>query len=125
MNNFLCLDDTGSTHLSLFSDDDLVGLGIDGAYTGWGPRVNVQTANGLVECDSLRLLLGLKDNGEVLMRPLRGYWCLAIPGSSAGQMRLSGMSVRGRFYTATAPDGSGSLYVSVKRNGVVGQLPVV
>jgi hypothetical protein len=49
------------------------------------------------------------------------------PGYStdAGAVRLSGMSLRRRLFTATAPDGNGELHIAKKKNGIVERLPVV
>jgi len=44
---------------------------------------------------------------------------------SHNQIRCSGMFLRKALFTATAPDGAGDLFVAMKKNGIVRQLPVV
>lgn len=110
--DFLCLGDAGSGNMALFQADDLVALGVDGQYVGWGPLQHFNTANGIVIRRMVIMREILKSVSGVLME----NWL--VPGTSVGNIRLSGMVVRKSYFTATAPDGNGVLFVAVKKRGL-------
>jgi len=96
-----------------------------------GPRVNVQL---LDDTGSSLLDLHRRSNssghsawlcwigGSSLVV---NFECCWMPIMSHNQIRCSGMFLRKALFTATAPDGAGDLFVAMKKNGIVRQLPVV
>ncbi|KAF8454824.1 hypothetical protein BDZ91DRAFT_841573 [Kalaharituber pfeilii] len=119
------LDNTGSSFLELFQGDDLPSLDIDQTYNFWGPTTCLTTANGIVLRYMLLVEINLMDNQGNLMSDWKSIWATVTPGFSFGNHRCSGMYVRQTFYTGTAPDGQGILYVAVKRAGVCSHMPAL
>ena len=103
------------------------------------------TANGVVQRDNLLAMAFVNDgNGVAMMNsavvrcamnlrmsqnqtrcPGTFLRCAVNPMMSQKQTRGPSMFLRNALFTATAPDGAGVLFVAVKKNGVVRQLPVV
>ena len=104
--------------MTLFQANDPVALGVDGQYVGWGPLQHFNTANGIVIRRMVIMREILKSVGGVLMGNWLVDWCCVVPGTSVGNIRLSGMVVRKSYFTATAPDGNGVLFVAVKKRGL-------
>lgn len=116
------LNDTGSS-VQTFYDTDLVALGIPANYVGYGPLIQVTTANGVVWRRQISFQIQLlTPQGD-----LASNWILergAITPAVPGAVRLSGDGIRQELYFATAP-GNQHLYVASKKNGIVTQLPVI
>lgn len=120
--DFLVLDDTGSSLLSL-SYPDLLLLGCQPGENIPVNSVEVETANGMVVRDTTLVEINFKDSNGAYMAKWESLYCLLNPNPH--QTRLSGMYIRNNLYTATAPDASGRLYIAAKKGGVVGLLPKV
>lgn len=100
---------------------DLTAMGIKRtSYTGYGPPVNITTANGDIRRPTLTLQIQLRDeNGTPASQWFREEAAIIRNGD-----RLSGESIRDQFYFATAP-GNEFLYIAEKKNGLMGLLPVI
>lgn len=85
--------------------------------------VEVETANGKVFRDITLVEINFRDSNGACMGKWESLYCLLNPDPD--QTRLSCMYIRNNLYTATAPDGSGRLYVAAKKGGVLGLLPKV
>jgi hypothetical protein len=112
----------------VFQMDDIPLLGIPPFSPAWGPIVNVATANGVVQRPTVWIGLRWVDAHHNPIEPQTIFeFAVVSPGYStdAGAMRLSGMSLRRRLFTVTAPDGNGELHIAQKKNGIVGRLPVI
>ena len=112
LNNIL--DDTGSSCLELFRDDDYQQLGLTPAYHTWMNNVMLDTANGTVPRRSLQLEVQLLVNGAPF-GPVDQVRATITPGVGANQLRCSGMFLRQALFTATNPNGQGILYISDKK----------
>jgi hypothetical protein len=55
---------------------------------------------------------------DVLMGNWLVDWCCVVPGTSVGNVRLSGMVVRKSYFTAIALDENGVLFITVKKMGL-------
>lgn len=118
-------NDTDSDAQTIFTSD-LASLNYDPyTYQGRMEPVAVLTATNVVVRDQIWIEIQLMrvDGTE----PSQWFPELAvitpnIPGIQ--QSRLSGQAIRDHFYFATAP-GNEILYVAMKKNGIVSQLPVV
>ena len=120
--DFVVFDDTGSSLLSLNDPIDLLALGLNpGNYLPL-QDIEVDTANGRVFRQMTVVEINFKDERGAYMGDWQISPCLLNP---VMQTRLSGMHVRNNYYTATAPDGTGRLYISTKKNGVTARLPTV
>ena len=124
----LTKDDTGSSLLSLNEPDDLLMLGLNpGDYLPL-QVIEVDTANGRVYRQMTAVEINFKDDRGAYMGDWKTSPCLLNPPDLLNpdmQTRLSGMHIRNNHYTATAPDGTGRLYISTKKNGVTARLPTV
>lgn len=100
---------------------DLTAMGIARkSYNGYGPRVSIITANGIVRRPTLTLEIQLRDqNGTTASEWFREEAAIITQGD-----RLSGESIRDEFYFATAP-GNDFLYIAQKKNGLMDLLPVI
>ncbi len=120
--DFVVFDDTGSSLLSLNEPDDLLMLGLNpGDYLPL-QVIEVDTANGRA------VEINIKDDRGAYMGDWKTSPCLLNPPDLLNpdmQTRPSGMHIRNNHYTATAPDGTGRLYISTKKNGVTARLPTV
>ncbi|KGY15551.1 hypothetical protein PABG_11544 [Paracoccidioides brasiliensis Pb03] len=116
------LNDTGSNTLTVF-DTDLAALAIPLTYMGFGARVPIITAGGMVRRQQITVEIQLLDSqGNAV-----SDWILEegiVTPAAAGVGRLSGDGIRQSLYFATAP-GNQHLYVAEKKNGIIEQLPVV
>lgn len=120
--DFVVLDDTGATYLSLNYPDDFVALGLLPNDPLPVHQVTVETANGRAIRNLTFVWVNLKDDSENFMGQWREVECVLNPGN---QTRLSGMYLRNNLYTAKAPDGIGRLFIGTKKNSVVAPLPIV
>ncbi len=118
------LDDTGSTYLELFRDDDCRKLGLTPGYHAWMNNVTLDTANGTVIRRSFGLEVQLVVNGASFgtVAQVRATITRGVGGR---QLRCSGMFLRHSLFTATSPNGQGILYISNKKTGVTKPLPAV
>lgn len=121
--DFLVLDDTGSSLLSLSYPDDFLLLGYQPGEILPVNSVEVETANGKVVRNITLVEVNFKDTNGAYMGQWERLYCLINPDPH--QTRLSGMYIRNNLYTATAPDGSGRLFIAAKKGGVLGLLPKV
>ncbi|KAK9431774.1 hypothetical protein V1505DRAFT_367059 [Lipomyces doorenjongii] len=116
-------NDTGSDIQTTF-DTDLILLNYDqSTYGGRLPAIALQTANGLVIRQRIQIQVQIIDStGREMTR-----WFLesaVIVPHAGGTERLSGAAMRNHLYFATAP-GNTRLWMSVKKHGLITQLPVV
>ncbi|KAL1983598.1 hypothetical protein VTN96DRAFT_10177 [Rasamsonia emersonii] len=116
------LDDTGSTYLELFRDDDCQWLSLTRGCHFWMPNVLLDTANGLVTRRSIELEVQLVVNGAPFGNITR-VRATITPGFGGDQLRCSGMFLRNQLFTATSPYGQGVLYISDRKTGVTQPLP--
>lgn len=120
--NFVVLDDTGATYLSLNYPEDFDALGLLPNHPLPLLQIMVEIANGRALRYLTLVLVNFKDANETFMGQWREVHCVVNLGN---QTRLSGMYLRNNLYKATAPDGTGRLYIGTKKNGVVALLPTV
>lgn len=121
----MCLDDTGSSYVSIFAQDDVPLLGIDAVYNYHLPPELVATANGNVYCQKLLLELQVIafDGNPMGISTIQE--CLIVQGHSGTGTRLSGPKLRMTLFIGTAPDNPSRLHAAVRKNGLMGKLPVV
>lgn len=120
--DFVVFDDTGSSLLSLNDPIDLLTLGLNpGDYLPL-QHIEVETANGRVYRQMTVVQINFRDDRGAYMGDWKISPCLLNPVT---QTRISGMHVINNYYTATAPDGTGRLYISTKKNRVTARLPTV
>ncbi|KAK2812777.1 hypothetical protein FQN50_001106 [Emmonsiellopsis sp. PD_5] len=116
------LNDTGSTAHTIF-DTDVIALGIPANYAGYGPLVQLATANGPVYRRYIAIQIQLLDPNGIPASDWMDEDGVVTP-LTPGAVALSGNGIRRALYFATAP-GNDQLYVAVKKNGLVKQLPTV
>lgn len=121
----MCLDDTGSSHFSIYQQDDLPLLGIDAAYNRHLLPELVVTGNGNVYCQKVLLEQQIVafDGNPIGINTFQK--CLIMQGHSGAGTRLSGPKLRMTLFVGTAPDNTSRLHAAVKKNGLKGELPVV
>lgn len=90
----MCLDDTGSSFVSLYELDDLPLLGIDASYAYYLPPQLVMTANGNMICHKVLLeqIILSFDADPIGISTLQE--CLIMEGHSEMGTRLSGPKLR-------------------------------
>lgn len=118
------LDDTGSTYLELFRDDDCQKLGLTPDYHAWMNNVRLSTANGDVMRRSFLLEVQLIVNGASFGTIVQ-VRATITPGVGHSELRCSGIFLRDTLFTATSPNGKGILYISDKKTGVTKPLPAI
>ncbi|KAF1812634.1 hypothetical protein P152DRAFT_458451 [Eremomyces bilateralis CBS 781.70] len=117
------MNDTGSNiqtvlliDLAALQYNPLTYLGDLGAYP-------IETANGIAYWQQIMIEMQIiKLDGT----SITGWFeevAAIFPGTGA-QYRLSGDAMRNHLYFATAP-GNATLFVAVKKNGLMSQLPIV
>ncbi|RPA72262.1 hypothetical protein BJ508DRAFT_335207 [Ascobolus immersus RN42] len=123
---FETLDDSGCTVFTLF-EADLPSLGIGPGSQAYQNRSVVNTANGQVYRDVVRLKLVWKDPGtDAHICYVFEEDCNVMPGAwnpALGRNRLSGLSLRRKAYMATAPVEPVVLNVAETRHGVFKNIP--
>lgn len=115
--DFVELDDTGATYLSLNSPNDFLALDLAPDDPLELVKIAVETANGIAARNLTGIMVNFKDADGYFMGPWKYMICILNPGD---QTRLSGMYLRSNLHTAKAPDNTGRLYIaSRKKNGVM------
>lgn len=85
-------------------------------------QVLVETAIGMAERSKTAVNVNYKDGNGSFMGQWRHLPCIL---NSGDQTRLSGMYLRSSPYTATAPDGTGRLFIASKKKGIMATLPAI
>jgi len=118
-------NDTGSNLQTVFTTD-LANLQYNAnTYGGNLPAISVNTAGGLVLRQRITLEVQLlKADGSAVSPWIQEVGVITPVQQGTQQYRLSGNAMRNFLYFGTAP-GNAQLYVAEKKNGLVGQLPVV
>jgi hypothetical protein len=117
------VNDTGSNIQTIFTSDLQTLNYNQNTYRGNLGNEHIFTPAGPVHRALIRIQIQLADANGMEMTP----WLLetaVITPSQLGLPRLSGLALCNSVYFATAP-GNTTLYVAVKKNGIVSQLPVV
>jgi hypothetical protein len=118
-------NDTGSNAQTVFTSD-LASLNYDpNTYQGHAEPVAITTANGVVVREQIWIEVQLMRADGTAASPWFPELAVITPITPGiQQTRLSGEAIRHVFYFATAP-GNETLYMAMKKNGIVSQLPAL
>jgi len=118
-------NDTGSNVQTVFTSD-LASLNYDpNTYRGLVEPAMVTTAGGVVVREQILIEMQLARADGTAASPWFPELAVITPITpEVQQARLSGEGIRKLFYFATAP-GNETLYVAMKKGGIVSQLPAV
>lgn len=113
--------------MSIYERDVEELLQIPGAMLKFRPSVTLMTANGPVERLRIEIEASVIGPSDARLVPFTLTEAVIAPDELLveDETRLSGMLLRQNIFTATAPDGLGTLFIASRKSHITRQLPAV
>ncbi|CAI7652564.1 unnamed protein product [Penicillium crustosum] len=120
------MEDSGASAMKIFQEDRLSLERMSGAPLPISGMMNMSTAGGLMEADTVVLQVNMFHNGQVMLpRWINLRACIARqrPNTPPTGVRLSGIWLHHMLYCLSAPDNTGDMYVGTDLSEILTQLP--
>jgi hypothetical protein len=113
--------------MSIYERDLRELIQVPGALPSYRPAVVLTTANGPVQRPRIEIEVSVIGPLTGQLMPFTLTEAVIAPDefSVEDETRLSGMFLRQNLFTATAPDGLGTLFIAPRKSHITFQLPAV